>query len=176
MVGQPAGRFALSPDGRRLAFVASDTAGRPMLWVRPLDVLVAQPLLGTEGAAFPFWSPDSRFVGFLAQGKLKKIEVAGGPAVTLCDAAFGATGAWSKDDVILFTPSGESPLYRVSASGGTPSPVTTLDASSGDSQHIYPFFLPDSRHFLYFVRGSKSGGVTDPCGVYVASLDPGEPR
>lgn len=147
-----------------------------MLWVRPLNILTAQPLVGTEGAAFPFWSPDSRFVAFLAQGKLKKVEVAGGSSVTLCDAAFGATGAWSPDDVILFTPRGESSLYRVSASGGTASPVTTLDAASGDSQHGYPAFLPDGQHFLYLAMGSKTGGVTDPRAVYVGSLDPQEPR
>ena len=176
LAGQPAGRFALSPDGRRLAFVAALGDGRPMLWVRRLDMLTAQPLPGTEGAEFPFWSHDSRFVAFLAQGKLKKIEVAGGSPATLCDAAFGATGAWSPEDVILFTPRGEASLYRVSASGGTPSPVTMLDAASGDSQHSHPVFLPDGRHFLYFVLGSKTGGVADPRAVYVGSLDPQEPR
>ena len=173
--GPPAGRFALSPDGRGLAFVASDASGQPMLWVRPLDTVVARPLAGTDGAEFPFWSPDSRFVAFLAQGKLKKVEVSGGASSTLCDASFGATGAWNRDDVILFTPKGESALYRVSASGGTPSPATTLDAASGDTQHMSPFFLPDGLHFLYFALGSKTGGVADPRGVYVGSLDPGEP-
>jgi eukaryotic-like serine/threonine-protein kinase len=171
----PAGRFALSPDGRRLAFVARRGAtGLPMLWVRPLDAVVAQSLAGTEGAAYPFWSPDSRFVAFLARGKLKKIDVAGGAPLTLCDAALGATGAWNRDDVILFTPKGGSPLYRVSASGGTSSPVTTFDATSGDAQHWFPFFLPDGRHFLYSALGSKKAGATDPRGVYVGSLDPNE--
>ncbi len=171
----PAGRFALSPDGRRLAFVARrDAAGLSMLWVRPLDAVVAQSLAGTEGATYPFWSPDSRFVAFLAQGKLKKIGVAGGAPLTLCDASLGATGAWNRDDVILFTPKGGSPLYRVSASGGTPSPVTTFDAANGDAQHWFPFFLPDGRHFLYSTLGSKRVGATDPRGVYVGSLDPKE--
>lgn len=174
LAGQAAGRFALSPDGRRLVVVASDATGRPMLWARPLDTVVAQPLAGTEGAEFPFWSPDSRFVAFLAQGKLKKVALAGGPTLTLCAASFSATGAWNRDDVILFTPKGGFPLYRVSASGGAPSPATTLDAASGDAQHMSPFFLPDGRHFLYFALGS-TGGVTDPRGVYVGSLDPGEP-
>ena len=171
----PAGRFALSPDGRRLAFVARrDATGSPLLWLRPLDALVAQSLAGTEGATYPFWSPDSRFVAFLAQGKLKKIDVAGGAPLTLCDASLGATGAWNRDDVILFTPKGGSPLYRVSASGGTPSPVTTFDTASGDRQHWFPFFLPDGRHFLYSTLGSKKPGATDPRGVYVGSLDPKE--
>ena len=168
--GNPPGRFVLSPDGRRLAMVASDSTGRSMLWVRPLDSRVAQALGGTEGATYPFWSADSRFIAFLAQNKLKKIGVAGGEVVTLCDASFGSSGAWNRDDVILFTPNGNSPLYRVSASGGTPTQVTTLETASGDVQHSFPFFLPDGRHFLYFVVGSQASR-TVPRGVYVGALD-----
>jgi serine/threonine protein kinase/Tol biopolymer transport system component len=173
--GNPSGRFALSPDGTRLALVAADGAGQSMLWIRRLNTLSAQPLAGTEGAAYPFWSPDSAFVAFISGGKLKKIAAAGGEPVTLCDASFGAGGDWNRDDVILFTPKPQSPLYRVSASGGTPTQVTTLDAASGDIQHWYPFFLPDGKHFLYFVVGSKTGGITDPRAIYVGSLDPQEP-
>ena len=168
--GNPPGRFVLSPDGRRLAMVASDSTGRSMLWVRPLDSRVAQSLGGTEGATYPFWSADSRFIAFLAQNKLKKISVAGGEVVTLCDASFGSSGAWNRDDVILFTPTGNSPLYRVSASGGTPTQVTTLETASGDVQHSFPFFLPDGRHFLYFVVGSQASR-TVPRGAYVGALD-----
>jgi eukaryotic-like serine/threonine-protein kinase len=174
-LANPSGRFALSPDGRRLAVVASDATGRSMLWVRPLDAQVAQPLAGTEGASFPFWSPDSRFIAFLASGKLNKVDSAGGVPATLCDATLGATGAWSRDDVILFTPRGSAPLHRVSASGGQPSQVTTLDAAAGDAQHWYPSFLPDGRHYVYFVVGSKARGLTDPRAIYLGSLDPGEP-
>ena len=170
----PPGRFTLSPDGRRLAFVAADAAGRSALWVRPLDTTIAQPLAGTDGASFPFWSPDSRFIGFLAQGKLKKIDASGGTPFTLCD-AFRGGGAWNRDDVILFTPKGGAPLSRVSASGGTPVPVTRLDAARGDAQHWFPFFLPDGRHFLYLATGSTTGGITDPRAIYVGSLDPTEP-
>jgi len=171
----PAGRFALSPDGRRIALVARRAAtGSPLLWVRSLDAGVAQSLAGTEGATYPFWSPDSRFIAFLAQGKLKKIDIGGGAPLTLCDASIGATGAWNRDDVILFTPKGGSPIYRVSASGSTPSPVTTFDTASGDTQHWFPFFLPDGRHFLYSTLGSKRAGATDPRGVYIGSLDPKE--
>ena len=168
--GNPPGRFALSPDGRRLALVASDVSGRSMLWVRPLDSRVPQPLSGTEGATYPFWSPDSRFIAFLAQNKLKKIDASGGEVVTLSDASFASTGAWSRDDVILFTPTGNSPLYRVAASGGTQTQVTTLDTSSGDTQHSFPSFLPDGRHFLYFVLGSQASRLV-PRGVYVGALD-----
>ncbi len=173
-LANPAGRFAISPDGSTLAVVASDISGRNMLWLRPLDSGVARPLAGTEDAAFPFWSPDSRFVAFLASDKLKKVAVAGGALLTLADATLQATGTWSQDDVILFTPKGSSTIHRVSAAGGTPSPVTTLDTAAGDVQHWYPSFLPDGRRFLYFVVGSKSGGLTDPRAIQVASLDPSE--
>ncbi|HZM94442.1 MAG TPA: protein kinase [Vicinamibacterales bacterium] len=172
----PAGRFALSPNGRRVAFAGADGNGESQLWVRSLDSTVAQPLAGTDGAAFPFWSPDSRYIAFISLGKLKKIDATGGPVTTLCDAAPNATGAWNTEDVILFTPPGGSPLYRVSALGGTPTPATTLDPANGESQHWFPFFLPDNRHFLYFAMGSKSGGAIDPRAVYVGSLDPNEPN
>src|SRR5262249_15813623 len=127
----PAGRFALSPDGRRLAFVADNAGKEAKLWVRQLDTLDAQPLSGTQGAAFPFWSPDSQFIAFLAQGQLKKIDVSGGPPEKLCEVSLAATGTWNRDDVILFTPKGGSPLYRVSARGGSPAPVTKLDEANG---------------------------------------------
>jgi serine/threonine protein kinase/Tol biopolymer transport system component len=172
----PAGRFALSPDRQRIAFTGTDASQRSQIWVRALDTTIAQPLAGTDGAAFPFWSPDSRFIAFMAQGKLKKIPATGGPVTTLCDAISNSSGTWNRDDVILFTPAGASPLYRVSAFGGTPTPATTLDAASGESQHWFPFFLPDGRHFLYFSLGTKAGGAIDPRAVYVGSLDPNEPR
>ena len=173
-VGNPSGRFAMSPDGRRIAMVAVDRSGTQSLWVRPLDTDVAQPLAGTENASFPFWSPDSRSIAFLAQGKLKRIEAAGGPAVTLCDATLSSGGTWNSDNVILFTPRPGSSVHRVAATGGTPVPVTTLNLEKGDTQHFYPSFLPDGRHFLYFVVGSKSGGITDPRAVEIGSLDPQE--
>jgi Tol biopolymer transport system component len=171
---EPSGRFALSPDGRRLALIGSDADGQTMLWVRPLGTAVAQRLAGTEGATFPFWSPDSRFVAFMAAGKLKKIDAGGGAVVTLCDGTLPASGTWNREDVILFTPRASSPVYRVPAGGGTPEPATRLDAAAGDEQHWFPFFLPDGRHFLYFVVGSKARGVADPRAIYLGSLNPGE--
>ena len=172
--GQPSSRFTLSPDGRRLALVATDSAGRSMLYVRPLNSRAAQPLGGTEGAQYPFWSPDSRFVAFVAQGKLKKVDAGGGDVVTLCDTGFNATGSWNRNDVILFTPKGNSPLFRVSARSGAPVAVTTLIEEAGEVQHSNPFFLPDDRHFLYYVVGSKAGR-TVPRGVYVGALDANAP-
>ncbi len=147
---------SISPDGRTLAFTLVDAAGRLLLWLRPVDSLMARPLAGTDGAAQPFWSPDSRSLAFYADGKLKKIDGACGPALILCDAP-GAPrgGTWNRDGVIVFS-SGNSPLLRVPAAGGQPSPATTLNEEQ--IAHRRPYFLPDGRHFLYRVIG-KAGGV-----------------
>ena len=161
------GPVTVSPDGRRLAFVATTAEGQRLLWVRSLDALSPQGLTGTEGASFPFWSPDSRFVGFFADGKLKRIEASGGPALTLCDAPQGRGGTWNRDGVIVFAPNETGALHRVSASGGLASAITKLDEAQGENAHRWPCFLPDSQHFLYVGRT-----VTGETGaVYVASLE-----
>jgi eukaryotic-like serine/threonine-protein kinase len=162
--GAPPAPLAVSPDGYRIAFAATNTDGKSLLWIRPLDTLTAQALAGTEGAVRPFWSPYSRFLGFFADGKLKKIEVSGGPPITLCDSSGGGGGAWSRDGVIVFSPAPFSALEKVSASGGTPSPATKL--SPGDVIQVRPGFLPDGRHFLYRTGASGQGGP-----AYLASLD-----
>ncbi len=143
----PLGFFSISPDGRRLVFVAAAAGGQPQLWVRPLDSLAAQPLAGTEQAMYPFWSPDSHYVGFFAEGKLKKIDPSGGPAQSLCNAPDGRGGAWGGDDVIAFAPGVFSGIFRVPAIGGTPVEVTS-PANPGDS-YRFPSFLPDGRHVLF---------------------------
>ena len=179
----PAARFALSPDGRRLALVAADATGTPMLWVRPLDSPNAQPIVGTEGAQYPFWSPDSKSIGFLSRslrittgGMLRTIDLQGGQPVTLSENAFNATAAWGPNNVILFTPTGNSPLFRVSASSAEkPVAVTTLDEASGDVQHSFPSFLPDGRHFLFTVIGSRTG-ANEARAIYLGSLDNEAPR
>jgi Tol biopolymer transport system component len=162
--------FAISPDGQRLALVAFAGGDVSSLWLRRLDSLAAQALAGTEGANHPFWSPDSRFIGFFSQGKLKRIDSAGGPAVTLCDAPDAVRGAWSGQGVIVFS-KGDGPLYRVSAQGGTATPVTTPDQTRSETGHGWPHFLPDGRHFLYLAASSKS----EMDSIYVGSLD-SEPR
>jgi Tol biopolymer transport system component len=145
----------ISPDGKLLAFNASDSAGRSRIWLRPLGALTAQPLPGTEGAARPFWSPDSRFLGFFADGKLKKIEVSGGPPQKICDYATGADGSWSSEGVILFDGRAGDPIQRVSAEGGTPTVAVKADASRKETMVAWPEFLPDGRHFLYEAQGQK---------------------
>jgi hypothetical protein len=142
--------FALSPDGHQIVFVASGD-GVPRLWVRSLATTTAQPLAGTEGANAPFWSPDSRSVGFFASGQLKRIELGGGAPLTVATAASGRGGTWNADGVILFAPTQAGPLFRVAASGGQAVAVTTLDRQRS---HRWPVFLPDGRHFLLFAIGS----------------------
>ena len=159
--------LALSPDGRWLAFVASMGEGKRSLWLRPLDSLAARAIPGTDGAIYPFWSPDSRALAFFAQGKLKKIEVSGGPPQILSDAPFPFGGTWNRDGVILFAPNFEDPLYRIAATGGEATPVTILDRSVREA-HLWPHFLPDGRHFLYL--GWNTPGA--PRGaIHIGSLD-----
>lgn len=157
------GAMALSPDGRRIAFVARDAGGKDMLWVRALDALTAQPLAGTEGASHPFWSPDSRFLGFFSSGKLRKIDANGGPPQALCDAANGRGAAWSPNGTIVFTPSTTDVLYKVSQAGGAPTAVTEFDPNISEVSHRHPSFLSDGVHFLFLVEarpdteGSQEG-------------------
>jgi len=165
-----AGRFALSPDGRHLVMVASDPSDRAMLWLRPLDSGVARPLPGSEDGQYPFWSPDSRSIGFIAGGRLKRLDLADGSTITLADATLGATGAWNQDGVILFTPRSGGPIHRISALGGASTPVTALDQDDGETQHWYPWFLPDGRSFLYFAVGGPGDAIRARA-VMVGSLD-----
>jgi eukaryotic-like serine/threonine-protein kinase len=158
--------LAISPDGRYV--VIAPAAGKRQLWLRPLDALQAQPMPTTEDATYPFWSPDSRYIGFFAQGKLRKIAVSGGPSQSLCDASGGRGGTWNRDDVILFSPGfNENVIRRVSAAGGVPSDVTKTSLPV-----LFPTFLPDGRHFLYVTVASAA----EQNGIYVASLDGKENR
>src|SRR6266446_6849714 len=168
--------FALSPDGRLLAYVASTPDGKSVLWVRPIDSSQAQPLVGTDGATYPFWSPDSRFIGFFAGGKLKKIESSGGPPFTICDASDGRGGTWNQEGDILLTPAVNTVIFRVSASGGPLIPVTTLDPSKNETTHRWPYFLPDGRHFLYFTGSVFSPRETLTNSVLLGSLDSKESK
>ncbi len=168
-------QFALSPDGTRLAFIAVSAGGQNTLWVRSLSAPRAQQLGGTDGAALPFWSPDSRRIGFYASGKLKIIDLSTGAVRELCDALLGRGGTWSRDDTIVFSQTIAGPLFRISANGGEPVQVTRVAESGGGVSHRWPHFLPDGKHFLYFSDWSAPGSPY-PNGIYIGSVDSGEPR
>ncbi len=153
--------FALSPDGRQIVF-AGDSDGASRLWLRSLASTSAQSLAGTEGATWPFWSPDGRSIGFFAGGALQRLDLVGGAPQTLATLTGGAGGTWHTNGVILFAPSLTSPLMRVATTGGTAVPVTQLEGAFG---HTAPQFLPDGR-FLFFV-----GGGADGTGIYLGALD-----
>lgn len=167
----PYARFALSPDGRRLAFIGAEAGGATRLWVQLLDSQNAVPLPGTEGAVLPFWSPDSRFIAFRAGGQLKRIDASGGPPLLVTDAVGQAGTAWGPDGTILIANFPGGPIQRVPASGGTPLAATKLGSASGETYHAYPSFLPDGRQFLYLAVGSKATGPGSPNGIYVTALD-----
>ena len=161
---------ALSPDGSQLAFVARGK-GEDVLWVRALDSLTARPLPGTEGARYPFWSPDGSMIGFDADGKLKKIDLDGGPPVTICTTDQSRGASWSRKGVIVFTPWVRNPLFQVSENGGEPVQLTELDSARGETSHRWPYFLPNGNHFLYFARiGSGEDAVVSNA-VMLGSLD-----
>ena len=162
----------ISPDGQILAFNATDGEGTNKIWVRPLNALVAQPLAGTEGAGRPFWSPDSKFVGFFSGGKLKKIDVAGGPPTKVCDAPTGSDGTWSPEGVILYDGRANDPIHRVAAAGGTPTVAVKPDAARKETQIGWPEFMPDGRRFIYMAINQK----VDESAYRIGSLDSTETK
>jgi len=162
----------ISPDGKMLAFNATDAGGKTQIWIRPLNALTAQPLPGTEGTRRPFWSPDSRFLGFVADGKLKKIDVTGGPPTKLCDVPTGVDGTWSPEGVILLDGTGPDPIYRIPAAGGTPVVAAKADPARKEIQVGWPEFLPDGRHFIFLAANQKQ----DQTAYRIGSLDSSETK
>ena len=158
--------LTISPDGKRLVFGARSN-GKSQLWIRPLDSPAAQPLGGTENAQFPFWSPDSKSIGFFADRKLKRIDVAGGAAVPIAEAPTPRGGAWGPDGTIVYSPSNPGGLQRVAADGGTSRPATVFDTAK-DRSHRFPWFLPDGRHFLF--EDQPQVGSNDDV-IRIGSLD-----
>ena len=166
------GPAVVSPDGSKIAFTALDENGRTRVFIRRLDAGKAHALSGTEGAQYPFWAPDSRWLGFFTQPDdvLRKIDTNGGPPITLCPASNGKGGSWSPDGVIVFSGDASSGLSRVPVSGGEPVELTVRDTDRHNS-HRFPWFLPDGRHFLFVGRGVAGEEST----IMVGSLDGGDP-
>ena len=156
--------FALSPDGTKIVFVASGDNSGSRLWLRSLASPVAQPLVGTEGALTPFWSPDSRSIAFLTDNALKRTDLGGGDPQKLAHADFPRGGSWGIDDVILFSANPTGPLMQVPATGGESTVATELEEDQ--LNHRNPFFLPDGRQYLFYVQGSPS-----TAGIYLGNLD-----
>ncbi len=168
-IGAQGAPVEVSPDGRYLVFGAVGEGGDGQLWLRSLDDTKARALSGTRGGRRPFWSPDSRNIAFFADGKLKRVDIAGGPALTICDAPDGRGGTWNRDGVIVFAGEQSGGLKRVLAAGGEPVAITELDTMANEDTHRYPFFLPDGRHFLYLARSLASGSLSTE--IRVGGLD-----
>jgi serine/threonine protein kinase len=173
----PARDIAIAPNGHTIAVVAyMESARKNALWIYELGSPGARSLDDSEGASYPFWSPDGRYLAFFADGKLKKLELSGGQAQTICDAPSGRGGAWSGGGVILFTPDASAGvgLYRISASGGTVTPVSNPDRGRGEQSHRWPMFLPDATHYLYMATNFAGQKGVDA--IFVGSLDSNEKR
>lgn len=168
LTGDFAGPPVLSPDGSMVVFAATASDGKVTLWIRPMNSLEAHQLEGTESAIFPFWSPDSRSVGFFADSKLKTVDVNGGGSQAVTDAPFGRGGAWSNNGTIIFSGNTQSGLIAVNSNGGNAHPLTKVE--SQHTSHRWPFFLPDSKHFLYLAINHDPSKATDNT-IYYASLD-----
>jgi len=173
----PAGDIAIAPDGHTVAVVAyQGSARKNALWIYELGSTAARMLAETEGASYPFWSPDGRSLGFFADGKLKRLSLTGGPLQIICDAPSGRGGTWNKDGVIVFTPDAAlgNGLCRVSASGGAPERISSPDPGRGEESHRWPMFLPDGTHYLYMTANfSAKKGLN---AIFVGSLDSTEKR
>ncbi len=173
LTGDFAGPPAISPDGKSIVFAAVDPLGKRQLWIRHLDSLTPEPLPSTEDATFPFWSPDNRAVAFFAAGKLRRLDLDAGSALALCDALGGRGGSWGPNDTIVFSPGLRGGLQQVAASGGSPTPVTSIDGTPYTS-HRWPQILPDGRHFVYLAVQQEQG--RDQSAVFLASLTGRQPQ
>jgi serine/threonine protein kinase/Tol biopolymer transport system component len=171
----PAKDIAVAPNGHTIALVAyQESARRNVLWIYELGSQGARSLADTEGATYPFWSADGRSLAFFADARLKKLEVSGGPVQTICDAPSGRGGTWNKDGVIVFARSTNAGLYRVMASGGTPTQIGAPDKSRGEDSHRWPMFLPDGRHYLFLA--ANFSGLKGVNAIFVSALDSNEKR
>ena len=169
LVGPEETSLALSPDGKQLAYAAIRGV-TSQIYMRSMDSQEARPIPGTEGASEPFFSPDGQWIGFFAGGKLKKISLSGGAAVTLGDAGNNFGGSWSSQGTIFFAPSPGSPLLQVPDAGGTPQPLTRLE--KGDGGQSWPQFMPGGKAVLF----AAAGNIAADAQVAVQSIATGERR
>jgi serine/threonine protein kinase len=179
----PGSPFAVSPDGRRIAFGVvtrpdneEAEVGDRSLWVRDLSEPEARQLAPVEDEAYPFWSPDGRWIGFRSGGKLNKIEARGGPVIPLCDAATGRGGTWNEASTIVFQRNWSEGLMTIPALGGTPEPLTTLNKETFEVAHRWPHFLPNGRQFLFYVVSTTNTLTSERSGIYIGSLDSDETK
>lgn len=179
----PASPFAVSPNGRSVAFVAiarpdneAEAIGSTSLWVRDLDEPESRQLTSEGGEAYPFWSPDGRWLGFFTDGKLNKIEARGGPVIRMAETSDGRGGTWNRDGTIIFQRGWSEALMKIAAGGGAPEPLTTLNKERFDTAHRWPHFLPDGRHFLFYVVSTTNTVASEYSGIYLGSLDSNDTR
>ncbi|MGB7491168.1 MAG: protein kinase [Thermoanaerobaculia bacterium] len=169
----PDGGMALSPDGRMMAFVIVGESAEREIWIRPLDSTTSRFLEGTEGARYPFWSPDSRNLGFFASGSLKRVAATGGPVQTIAPATNARGGTWCASDQIVYSPNLSRGLAVVPATGGEPTDLTQLDAERGEFQHRFPSCLPSGDHVLMLTQTAEGGSREDESHIDVVSLETG---
>ncbi|HXI04398.1 MAG TPA: hypothetical protein VNI57_14595, partial [Candidatus Saccharimonadales bacterium] len=168
--------FALSPDGSMLVFTAGPEGSKRSLWLRRLDEDKSVPIPGTGGGFYPFWSPDSRQVGFFADGKLKRVDARGGPTQVLAVAPDGRGGTWGASGFIVYAPKFNGVLERLPAAGGDPEPITELDVKRGESSHRWPWLLPDDRHVLFLSQTAEGGSADDQSRIELLDLETRERR
>ncbi len=169
--GQGGGPPVISPDGTKIVFQASGTDGKRLLWVRALQSLTPLPIAGTEGAMYPFWSADNKQVGFFQESRMKRVDIAGGPVTSICDAPAGRGGSWNEDGIIIFSPATGDPILKVAAAGGTPVAITKVLTS--ETSHRWPLFLPDGRNFLFLAWNQGGSEDSESYSVYAGSLEGG---
>ena len=169
------GPVVLSPDGKQIAFVAQDEKGSNRIYVRALDETEAKPVPGTDFATYPFWSPDAKSLAFYSNGKLRRVDLAGGPVLEICAAARFRGGSWGADDVILFAPDVTSGIFRVSANAAS-APVEVTKVAASQTTNRWPVLLPDGKHFIYLASNHSDPNASAQNGIYFASLDGKENR
>ena len=165
----------VSPDGRSIVFGVIDEKGKKDLWIRRIDDFNARPLANTEGAQLAFWSPDSRHVGFFANGRVRRVEAATGRVQSVADAPYVRGGSWSVHGKILYAPAYNTGIHLVDAAGGEVRQLTMPEPDIADSSHRWPCFLPDGRHYLYVLWTNDTAALQDRGGVFVATIDDSEP-